>query len=69
MKVRVKENHNRRQIKLHPPKIVDKDSVNWHYDGDPRFIKVLCFLEDQPKADGSFSIRNNYEKDIYLAHI
>ena len=54
------------QIKLHPPKIVDTDSVNWHYDGDPRFIKILCFLEDQPMADGSFSIRKNFENDMYL---
>lgn len=53
------------QIKLHQPKIIDKDSINWHFDGDPRFIKILCYLEDQPSADGCFSIRSNYENGQY----
>ena len=58
------------QIKLHPPRITDKDSINWHFDGDPRFIKVLCYLENQPSADGSFSIRSNYENGKYVgSHI
>ena len=58
------------QIKLHPPKISDIDSINWHFDGDPRFIKVLCYLEDQPQPDGSFSIRNNITNEKYLgSHI
>ena len=53
------------QIKLHPPKIVDTESINWHYDGDPRYIKVLCFLENQPCADGSFTIRGNIANGRY----
>ena len=58
------------QIKLHPPKITDTDSINWHFDGDPRFIKVLCYLEDQPSEDGSFSIRGNYKEGQYVgSHI
>ena len=53
------------QIKLHPPRITDIDSINWHFDGDPRYIKILCYLDDQPRPDGSFEVRSNYDNDVY----
>ncbi|WP_063421756.1 hypothetical protein [Prochlorococcus marinus] len=58
------------QIKLHAPKICDVDSVVWHFDGDPMFIKVLCFLSSQPEPDGSFCIRSNFRNNLYTgSHI
>jgi len=55
------------QIKLHPPKLCDVDSVIWHFDGDPMFIKIICFLSSQPEPDGSFFIRSNFRNNVYTA--
>ena len=58
------------QIKLHAPKLGDIDSMVWHFDGDPMFIKIICFLSSQPAPDGSFCIRSNFRKNIYTgSHI
>ena len=43
------------QFKYHS-KNSSKDSSTWHLDGDPRVIKLLLYLTDDPTNDGAFNI-------------
>ena len=43
------------QFKYHS-KYSSKDSSIWHLDGDPRIIKLLIYLSDDPSNDGAFNI-------------
>ena len=54
------------QVKLHPPMIHDMNSTNWHYDGDPRFKKIILYLSSA--SDGQFSYnrcKNPWEQLLY----
>ena len=42
------------QVKLHPPGVNDINSINWHYDGDPAYFKILIILEKCIEGDGEF---------------
>jgi len=33
------------QVKLHPPNCHDENSIQWHYDGDPLYQKIIIFLQ------------------------
>ena len=43
------------QVKLHPPS-VDMVSSNWHLDGDPRYCKILLYLDTLSSNDGAFKV-------------
>jgi hypothetical protein len=43
------------QAKLHPPGR-DASSGKWHLDGDPRWLKLILYLDDVPDNDGALRL-------------